>query len=120
MVAQLKIIRYQASVIVLVALVAVMLNIEGLDYKALLYGGGISLTVSLVMLLRVNQATKKVSEGNQSGNLYIYIGAIERLFVSIALFGLGFVWLKLMPLPMIVGLIAGQVGFSIGGYKVKD
>ena len=106
--------------IVLSVIVAGILNIEWLDYKALLYGGSISLTVSLVMLLRVNQATKKVSEGNQSGNLYIYIGAIERLFVSIALFGLGFVWLKLMPLPMIAGLIAGQIGFSVGGYKAKD
>jgi hypothetical protein len=118
--AQLKIIRYQAVVIVLSVVVTGILNVGWLDYKALLYGGSISLTVSLVMLLRVNQATKKVSEGNQSGNLYIYIGAIERLFVSIALFGLGFVWLKLMPFPMIVGLIVGQIGFSVGGYKAKD
>lgn len=118
--AQLKIIGYQVALVALLASVAGLLNVESLDYKSLLYGGGISLVASLVMLLRVNQATKKVSEGNQGGNLYIYIGAIERLFVSIVLFGLGFVWLKLMPLPMIVGLIAGQVGFTIGGYKVKD
>jgi len=118
--AQLKIIGYQAAMVLLAATVAGLLNVESFDFRALLYGGGISLAVSLVMLLRVNQAVKKMSEGNQSGNLYIYIGAIERLFVSIALFGLGFVWLKLMPLPMMIGLIAGQIGFSFGGYKIKD
>jgi len=25
-----------------------------------------------------------------------------------------------MPLPMITGLIAGQLGFAIGGFKTKD
>lgn len=104
----------------LLVILATGFNLDWLDNTALLYGGGISLSVSLIMLMRVNQATNKAAQGKQSGTMYIYIGAVERMFVSIVLFGLGFVWLKLLPVPMIVGLVAGQFGFLIGGYKAQD
>jgi hypothetical protein len=29
-------------------------------------------------------------------------------------------WLKLSPAYMVVGLVAGQIGFMIGGFRVKD
>ncbi|MBL4743310.1 MAG: ATP synthase subunit I [Cycloclasticus sp.] len=93
---------------------------EHIDLSSIVYGGFISVMTSMVMVIRINQAARKVSEGSQRGNLYVYLGAIERLCVSLVLFGLGFMWLKLLPMPMIIGLIAGQVGFAIGGFKVKD
>lgn len=118
--AQLKIVGYQVALVLIVAATVEVFKLERFDLKGVLYGGSISIIVAIVMMLRINQAARKVLQGNQQGNLYIYLGAMERLLVSVALFGLGFVWLKLMPLPMITGLIAGQLGFAIGGFKTKD
>jgi len=118
--AQLKIVGYQVALVLIIAATAEFFKFERFDLKSVLYGGSISIIVAIVMMLRINQAARKVLQGNQRGNLYIYLGAMERLLVSVALFGLGFVWLKLLPLPMITGLIAGQLGFAIGGYKTKD
>jgi len=118
--AQIRIIGYQVVMVLLVAIAYKSITLGLADLLGVLYGGSISIVVAIVMACRINQATKKVLAGNQRGNLYIYLGAMERLFVSIVLFGLGFMWLALHPLPMIVGLVAGQIGFAIGGYKTKD
>ena len=118
--AQIKIVGYQVALVLIVAATARIFKFEQFGLAGILFGGSISVIVAIVMMLRINQAAKKVLHGNQQGNLYIYLGAIERLFVSMLLFGLGFVWLKLMPLPMIAGLVAGQLGFAIGGFKAKD
>lgn len=118
--AQLRIIAYQVSLILIVAATVGIFEFQRFDLNGVLYGGLISVVVAIVMMLRINQAAKKVQQGNQRGNLYIYLGAMERLLLSIVLFGLGFMWLKLMPLPMITGLVAGQLGFAIGGFKTKD
>lgn len=108
-----------ALVLIVVATTEIF-DFERFDLKGILYGGFIAIAVAVIMMLRINQAAKKAIQSNQRGLLYIYLGAMERLLISVALFGLGFVWLKLMPLPIITGLIAGQVGFAIGGFKVKD
>jgi hypothetical protein len=118
--AQIIIIGYQITFVVLTAIIALSFFSEHLALKDVLYGGFISVTAAIILACRINQATKKVLEGNQKGIFYIYLAAIERLFVSIALFGIGFMWLGLTPLSMAVGLIAGQIGFSVGGYKIKD
>lgn len=118
--AQIKIVGYQVALVLIVAATVEIFKLEQFGLKGILFGGSISIIVAIVMMFRINQAAKKALQGSQHGNLYIYLGAIERLFLSIVLFGLGFVWLKLMPLPMITGLVAGQFGFAIGGFKTKD
>ncbi|ORU91306.1 MAG: hypothetical protein A6F72_01785 [Cycloclasticus sp. symbiont of Poecilosclerida sp. N] len=118
--AQIKILVYQLAMISLIAIVYKSITLGWADLLGVLYGGSISIAVTIVMACRINQATKKMLAGNQRGNLYIYLGAMERLFVSIVLFGLGFMYLALHPLPITVGLVAGQIGFAIGGYKAKD
>lgn len=117
---QFKIIGYQLATILIVVAALKGLFPERIDLSSIVYGGLISVMTSMVMVIRINQAARKILQGDQRGNLYVYLGAMERLLVSVALFGLGFMWLKLLPLPMIIGLIAGQVGFAIGGFKVKD
>ena len=118
--AQLKIVGYQAALILVTASAAYGFYPEQPGLKGVLYGGAISIFASIVMACRLNQAVGKLLQGNQRGNLYVYLGAIERLFFAVVFFGVGFLWFKLNPLPMVVGLIAGQIGFVIGGYRVKD
>jgi small-conductance mechanosensitive channel len=118
--AQLSIIGYQVVFVIIAAVLALSLFPEQLGLKGVLYGGSISIIAASIMAYRINQATRKILEGNQRGSLYLYLGVIERLCIAIALFAMGFMWLKLSPVPMVSGLIAGQVGFMLGGFRVKD
>ncbi len=114
------IIAYQIALVLFVVVVMQVLHLQQEGLSAVLYGGFISVMASVVMVARLNQGLKKLQNGNQRGSLYIYLGVIERLFVAIMLFSAGFIWLKLSPAYTVVGLITGQVGFMIGGFRVKD
>ena len=118
--AQGVIVGYQIALILISALAIQIIYSEQLDVKGVLYGGLISVVVSIVMAGRLNQAVKRILLGNQRGSLFIYLGVIERLFIAITLFSMGFMWLKLSPVTMVIGLITGQVGFMIGGFRIKD
>lgn len=118
--AQLKIVTYQLALIIIVASMAYGLNSELFGIEGILYGGAISVIATIVMACRVNQAARKVLQGKGAGHSYIYLAAIERLLLVIVLFGLGFMWLKLHPLALVFGLIAGQLGFILGSYKMKE
>jgi len=118
--AEYKIIVYQLAFVLVAALVVSSLYPEAFGLKGLLYGGFVSVFTSAIMAYRIAQAAKKAELGSQKGNLYVYLGAIERICVAIVLFGLGFMWLNLSALPIVIGLMAGQVGFMIGAFKVKD
>ncbi|ORU92201.1 MAG: hypothetical protein A6F70_01990 [Cycloclasticus sp. symbiont of Bathymodiolus heckerae] len=117
--AQVVIVGYQIALVIIVGTIIKTIYLE-LDLKGVLYGGFITVATSIVMACRINQAVSKVREGSQRGSLYIYLGVIERLFIAIALFSMGFMWLKFGPVSMVIGLISGQVGFMIGGFRVKD
>lgn len=112
-----SIIIYHQIVLVLIVAVVSAVLLSGYEAsKAILFGGVISVTASLVMACRLSQAVKK----NQRGSLYIYLGAVERILISLTLFGIGLMWLKLSATYTVVGLIAGQIGFMIGGFRVKE
>jgi len=117
--AQIAIVVYQIIFILVVAVIIKSVYLE-LDVKGIIYGGFITVIASVVMACRVTQAVRKSCEGSQRGILYLYLGVLERLFIAITLFTLGFMWLKFNPVPMVVGLISGQVGFMLGGFRVKD
>ena len=110
------IIYHQVLLVLVVALILAVLLSEYDASKAVLFGGGISVIVSIVMACRLSQAVKK----SQRGSLYIYLGAVERVLISLTLFGIGLMWLKLSAAYTVVGLIAGQIGFMIGGFRVKE
>ena len=114
---QRQIIIVQINSIVIISLITGLIYLPDLELlMAVLYGGLISLLASLIMLMRVKQALN--SHAPKVG--YLYLGALERLFGVIVLFGVGSMWLTLNPVAMVIGLVAGQVGFAIGGYKTKD
>lgn len=114
---QRQIIIVQISSIVIVSIATALIYLPDIALlMGVLYGGHISLLASLIMLLRVKQALN----GNTQKVGYLYLGALERLFGVIVLFGVGSIWLMLNPVAMVIGLVAGQVGFAIGGYKTKD
>ncbi|MEE4292142.1 MAG: ATP synthase subunit I [Cycloclasticus sp.] len=118
--AQSKIVVYQVGLIFVVAITGRVLYLEQFDLKAVLYGGFISVTASIVMAIRLSQAVKNAQKGSKRGSFYVYLGVIERLLVAIALFGAGLMWFEMSPVYTMVGLVVGQVGFILGGFRVKE
>lgn len=118
--AQATIVVYQVLLVLIAALAVYHLFPDPQVVKASVYGGLISVMMSLLMSFRTHQGLKKLRRGSHRGNFYIYLGVIERLVIAVALFVVGFMLLKLSPIYVVVGLIAGQLGFLVGGFKVKD
>lgn len=118
--AQLKIMLYQLSVVLLTSsLVWVLYPNQLISLKAMLFGGIVSLLTTGWLALRLEQATKSLEKGIKKGAVYLYLGAIEKFVLGIALLGWGFLVMKMHPLPVIAGLVSGQIGFAIGSYKLK-
>lgn len=86
---------------------------------SILYGGITTILASLVLAWRVGRATNLAADKDDKALLYLYLGSIERLVIAVACFALGVLKLKLDILPMVVGLISGQLGFLIGGMKSR-
>ncbi len=104
---------------IIVALLATILLKGGEVSQALAvaYGGFTTVLGTCILAWRISRSVKAVTEGKSHAVLYLYLGAIERFLYTVLLFGMGLLVLKMAILPMIVGLIAGQVGFFLGGLK---
>lgn len=108
----------QIVVIAAVAFIVLILNQNEIRQAVSVAFGGLSTVLGTgIMAWRVGRSVDAVTNGKGHAMLYIYLGAIERFLYTVLLFGLGVVVLKLAILPMIAGLIAGQVGFLLGGLK---
>lgn len=85
-----------------------------LAVKASLFGGMIALLNTGLMMLHEKRA---VSAGQDAQRIlkYIYLCAVERMILSLGLFAMGLVALKLLPLQLFLGFIAGQVAAFLNG-----
>lgn len=78
---------------------------------AVLFGALVALSVSLVLVWRERQAVQH-PEWDQHRLFKLFIRAgIERLVVLVGLLFVGLGVLKLMPLPMMLGLLVAQAGW---------
>ena len=80
---------------------------------AVIYGGAIALLITLLLGWRVQRAGEVGASSATGGTLLLYLGALERFIVVLAGLALGMGWLKLSPLPMVVGFAVAQLGFLI-------
>lgn len=95
---------------------AVFLVVKGFtEAQAALYGGAIAL-LSAWMLARRIRAVELVSQAEpHKGTQSLMIGAGLRFIVVLGLFALGMGWLKLSPLPLIIGFGVAQIAFVLSG-----
>ncbi len=81
---------------------------------AALYGGAITLITTLMSVWRITVATRiSIGATKQDvvpGVAEFYKTAVYRLVLTIALLAIGLVGLKLQPMAMIIGFIAGTLG----------
>lgn len=84
---------------------------------AALYGGAITLITTLVSAWRITVVTR-MSDGTAGqdavpGVAEFYKTAVFRLVLTIALLAIGLVGLKLQPMALLIGFIAGTLGHFI-------
>ncbi len=103
--------------IVLVGLVTVVMAglYDGLAAKSALFGGIIVFLNTGLMILHEKRAAHQAGNDAQRILKYVYLCAVERLLLSLILFAVGLVALKLMPLPLLLGFIAGQLAAFLNG-----
>ena len=87
--------------------------------KGVLFGGLIAVINSLQILRHMRRANRVAGvDANRNVRIF-YLCAMERLIMTLALFAVGLVALKLAPLPVISGFIAGQVALVLGSLKIR-
>jgi len=84
------------------------------------FGGGISIVNGLLLFWRLNRSGKYPhgDPGRHLGSFFAM--AIERFLVVAVLFAMGMGALKLVPLPLMLGFIAGQVALVTSGLRTRS
>lgn len=85
--------------------------------KGAAFGGAMALSNTLLQLWHWWRFDRKGGSGSAQNALMLYRVAIERFISTLALFALGLGMLKLAPLPLLSGFIAGQLVLLIMGFK---
>ncbi len=103
--------------IIMVGLItAVLASFDGfLAAKSSLFGGMIVLMNTGLMMLHDKRAARQAPDDAQRILKYVYLCAVERLVLTLVLFAIGLVALKLMPLQLLLGFIAGQLAAFLNG-----
>lgn len=87
--------------------------------KATLFGGLITVINSLQLLRHLHRADRVAGCDANRNIRVLYLCAMERLIMTLALFALGMGVLKLTPLAVISGFILGQLALLIGSFKSR-
>ncbi len=86
---------------------------------AALFGGLIVASNTLLQLWHMRRAGRIAKEDAERILRIVYRCAAERIFSTVALFLIGLVALKLNPLGLLVGFIAGQMAIVLTKYLLK-
>lgn len=106
---------YQAVIAAGAALVFLVLQ-GRLQALSALYGGLITLFMTLLLRRRVTKFTEAAAQGNAAGAA---VGVMLRFLWVLLLFGLGFAVFKLDPLASIIGFGLAQLGYVIAMRKAS-
>lgn len=107
---------YQAVIAAGAALVFLVLQGK-LQALSALYGGLITLLMTLLLRRRVTKFTEAAAQGNAAGAAAV--GVMLRFLWVLLLFGLGFAVFKLDPLASIIGFGLAQLGYVIAMRKAS-
>lgn len=81
------------------------------------YGSTISIILALLLSRGVVHAGNTVQQSSKKSTAILYIGAVQRFLLVLALFGFGLAFLKLEPLATVIGFILSQLAFMIMAVK---
>ena len=76
-----------------------------------LYGGMASVIIALLLRWGVRRASKMALQDPKKSIAILYVGAVQRFVLVLALLVLGIAGLKLNPVAVCVGFAVAQVGY---------
>jgi len=104
------------QIIMVGMMTAALAGLDGfLAAKSSLFGGIIVLMNTGLMMLHEKRAAIQAQDDAQRILKHVYLCAVERLVLTLVLFAIGLVGLKLMPLQLLLGFIAGQLAAFLNG-----
>ena len=81
--------------------------------KAAIYGAFVSILLGRLLSMGVERATRAAVDNKKAGAALLYIGAAVRFALALVLFAVGIAFLKLQPVPVLVGFGCAQAAFFI-------
>lgn len=101
------------------ALAVIVFGVVGNSWSALSAACGGAISLCIVWLLRrgVRRASEIALTDQKKSMVILYLGAVQRFVVVLALFALGLGVAKLEPLALFAGFAAAQIGNFIGARK---
>jgi len=102
------------QLIVSIIVAAVFLTKGTWDSLAAVYGGLVSICISLLLLRGIQRANDAAITDPGKSMRILYIGAVQRFVVVLALIALGIALLKLSPIALITGFALAQIGYLLG------
>jgi len=85
------------------------------EAQSALYGGLVALLSAGMLGRGIRLAAEAARSAPDYGTRSLYLGAVQRFVIVLALFAAGMGWLGLSPLPLIVGFAVAQAAFVIEG-----
>ncbi|NIR61482.1 MAG: ATP synthase subunit I [Gammaproteobacteria bacterium] len=104
----------QAVLVVVVAAVYLFLGTERAALSAL-YGGGVAVANALLLAQRLQRAGEAARQDAGRGTAMLYLGAVQRLVVTLVGLGVGMGFLGLDPLPMVIAFALAHAGYLLAG-----
>lgn len=94
--------------------VAVLFLYQDLLHAAsALYGGLTSVSTALLLSRGVKRAGEAALGDPKKSMLILYMGAVQRFLLVMGLLALGFGWLNLDPIAVIVGFVIAQISYAV-------
>jgi len=84
------------------------------DSLAAVYGGLVSICISLLLLWGIQRANDAAVSNPGKSMRILYLGAVQRFAVVLALIAVGIALLKLSPIAVISGFALAQIGYLVG------
>lgn len=88
-----------------------MLGVDVQGAQSALYGMSVSIASALLLSRGVMRASSTMQTDKNKGMLILYLGAVQRFIMVLALFALGVAYLNLQPVAMIAAFGAAQMAY---------
>ncbi len=105
-----KLILLQVGVSTVIAAAFFMAKGQG-EALAAFYGGVISIVIAFLLGRGVVRAAEAARRDHKKSMLILYLGAVQRFVLVLALFGIGLKGLGLAFLPMLAGFAGAQLAY---------
>jgi ATP synthase protein I len=108
----------QAAIILFGAIATLALR-GGVVGEAMLAGGGVALSNTLMLAWRMRSGSRSVDRSAHGHLLMFYRSSLERFFVVGSLLAAGMGPLGFKPLPMLAGFVLGQLALIVSSLLTR-